>query len=73
MAKKLTDEEKIDRYNKASKYRQKWCKENKVRVYFSLNKNKDAEIIEHLNSKENKNAYLKSLIIKDMEGRYKIG
>jgi len=31
-----------------------------------LNKSKDADIIEHLQSKESMNAYLKDLIRKDM-------
>ena len=36
------------------------------RIVVLLNKNKDADIIEHLQSKESMNAYLKDLIRKDM-------
>ena len=32
-----------------------------------LNKNTDADIIEYLNSKDNKNGYLKELIRRDMK------
>ena len=36
------------------------------RIVVLLNKNKDADIIEHLRTKESMNAYLKELIRKDM-------
>ena len=36
------------------------------RIVVLLNKNKDADIIEHLRTKESMNAYLKDLIRKDM-------
>jgi len=36
------------------------------RIIVLLNKSKDADIIEHLQSKESMNAYLKDLIRKDM-------
>ena len=48
------------------KYDMKYQKENIVRIAFALNKNTDAEAIEKLRSVENKNAYIKQLILDDM-------
>ena len=45
------------------KYDMKYQKENIVRIAFALNKNTDAEVIEKLRSVENKNAYIKQLIL----------
>lgn len=52
-----------------SQYRasQKYKKENIKRVVVSLNKNTDEEIIEHLDTIDNVQGYIKSLIRKDIE------
>ena len=42
-----------------------------VQFKIGLNKKTDAAIIEHLKSKENKQGYIKSLIIEDMKGSEK--
>lgn len=44
----------------------KYDKENTIQVRFKLNKKTDADIIEHLQTVENKQGYLKDLIRKDM-------
>lgn len=43
----------------------KYDKENTVQVRLKLNKKTDADIIEKLNSVENKQGYLKNLIRED--------
>ena len=45
----------------------KWDKENTVVVTMKLNKNQDADIIEKLNSVDNKQGYLKELIRADIK------
>ena len=47
-------------------YDQYYLKTQCRRIVILLNKNKDADIIEHLQTKESMNAYLKDLIRKDM-------
>lgn len=44
----------------------KYDKENTIQVRFKLNKKTDADIIEHLQTVDNKQGYLKDLIRKDM-------
>ena len=44
----------------------KWDKENTTVVTMKLNKNQDADIIEKLNSVDNKQGYLKQLIRGDI-------
>ena len=43
-----------------------YFKTNMKQMAFNLNKNTDADIIAFLETKENRNAYLKELIRKDM-------
>ena len=40
---------------------------NTERVAIKLNRNTDADILAHLNSKQNKQGYIKSLIRQDMK------
>ena len=47
----------------------KYDKENTKRVYIKLNKNTDSDILSYLDSKPNKQGYIKSLIRKDMKPR----
>lgn len=49
------------------KYDQEFIKNNYIEFRIKLNKNKDLEIINFLNSKQNKTSYLKSLIENDMK------
>lgn len=46
---------------------ERYQKENIQRVVIKLNKKTDADILEHLETKENRQGYLKELIRKDME------
>lgn len=45
----------------------RWDKENTVVITMKLNKNQDADIIEKLNSVDNKQGYLKELIRADIK------
>ena len=47
----------------------KYDKENTKRVYIKLNKNTDKDILAYLDSKQNKQGYIKELIRKDMKPR----
>lgn len=42
-------------------------KENYVVVRVQVNKKLEAELLDHLNSKQNKSGYIKELILKDMQ------
>lgn len=48
-------------------YDLQYAKDNIKQIRFVLNKKIDKEIIEHLDNQENKNAYIKNLILKDMQ------
>lgn len=48
-----------------SEAKKKWDRENTVVVTMKLNKNQDADIIEKLNSVDNKQGYIKRLIRED--------
>lgn len=45
----------------------KYDKANTKGIYLKLNKNTDADIIEHLEEAENVQGYIKNLIRKDMD------
>ena len=49
------------------KYNKQYIKNNCVHVVLLLNKNTDSDIIARLQNTDNKNAYIKGLIRKDME------
>lgn len=55
--------------NNQSKNSIKYDKENTKRVYIKLNKNTDSDILSYLDSKPNKQGYIKELIRKDMKPR----
>lgn len=55
--------------NKQSENSMKYDKENTRRVYIKLNKNTDSDILSYLDSKQNKQGYIKELIRKDMKPR----
>ena len=57
---------KTIKFDKA-KYDKQYAKENTQQIKFVLNKNLDADIIEWLRTKPNKQGYIKDLIRKDME------
>lgn len=44
----------------------RWNRENTIKVTFSLNREYDKAMIEHLNNQSNKSIYIKELIKKDM-------
>ena len=46
----------------------KWIRKNTKGFYIRLSLEKDADIIEHLGTKENKQGYVKSLIRADIAG-----
>lgn len=48
-----------------SEAKTRWDRENTVVVTMKLNKNQDADIIEKLNSVDNKQGYIKRLIRED--------
>lgn len=51
---------------KQNEYRKKFIKNTYRRYSLRLKLNDDKEMINYLNSKENLNAYIKELVIKDM-------
>ena len=51
-----------------AKYEIEYRKKNVKQVMCKLNRNTDPDLIEWIESKENMQGYLKSLIRKDMEG-----
>lgn len=53
--------------NKQKAYIYEYQKENTRRINFQLNKIHDADILEFLDSLENKNLYLKNLVRDDMK------
>lgn len=63
MRKKATNKQKV--------YIQQYKKDNCKRISFELNSNYDQDIIEFLNSKDNKQGYLKELIRKDINSQTK--
>lgn len=71
MLKKKRKEDQMDNSNKylenKKKYDLQYAKENIKQIRFVLNKKSDKEIIDHLDKQENKNAYIKNLILKDMQ------
>ena len=55
--------------NNQSRNSIKYDKENTKRVFIKLNKNTDKDILDHLDSIQNKQGYIKELIRKDMKPR----
>ena len=47
----------------------KYDKENTKRVFIKLNKNTDKDILDYLESVQNKQGYIKDIIRKDMKPR----
>ena len=60
---------KKNKMNKQSENSIKYDKANTKRVYIKLNKNTDSDILSYLDSKPNKQGYIKELIRKDMKPR----
>lgn len=54
-------------YKKLINYQTEYAKKTYRRYLFRLRNDKDIEIINYLNSKDNLNRYIKELIIKDIE------
>ena len=54
------------KFNK-SEYDKEWHKENTKQVYLKFRNGEDDTIINKLNTVESKSAYIKSLILKDIE------
>lgn len=50
-------------------YNLKYVKENVRQYMFKLNKKLDAELVTYLDGMENRNQYIKDLILKDMENK----
>ena len=55
--------------NNQSKNSIKYDRETTKRVYIKLNKNTDKDILDYLDSIQNKQGYIKELIRKDMKPR----
>ena len=53
--------------NNQSRNSIKYDRENTKRVYIKLNKNTDSDILAYLDSKSNKQGYIKELIRKEMK------
>lgn len=58
-------------YPSKIKYNQKYVRERCKQVTLMLNKSTDADIIAYLDTKDNKNGYLKDLIRQEMKGTKK--
>lgn len=58
-------------YPSKIKYNQKYVRERCKQVTLMLNKSTDADIIAYLDTKDNKNGYLKDLIRTEMKGTKK--
>lgn len=58
---------KKNKMKKQSENSIKYDRENTKRVYIKLNKNTDSDILSYLDSKPNKQGYIKELIRKEMK------
>jgi len=67
----MQKEKKVKEMDKESKaaYDMQYAKEKLQQIRFTLNKTKDADLIEWLNKQGNKQGYLKELVRKDMEAK----
>ena len=61
----MTEKERIESHRKAVK---KHNSENVYQFKCAFNKNTDKKIIDHLQKQNNKQGYIKTLILNDMEG-----
>lgn len=59
----------MKRQNNHAAAAHKYNKANTVQVPIRLNKNTDADILEHLESVQSKQGYIKELIRRDMKNR----
>lgn len=59
----------MKRQNNHAAAAHKYNKANTVQVPIRLNKNTDADILEHLDSVQSKQGYIKELIRRDMKNR----
>ena len=57
----------MEENNKQSQYSMKYDQKNTQRIYLKFNLKTDADILEKLDSIENKQGYIKDLIRKDIE------
>ena len=57
----------MEENNKQSQYSMKYDQKNTQRIYLKFNLKTDADILEKLDSVENKQGYIKDLIRKDIE------
>lgn len=57
----------MEENNKQSQYSMKYDRSNTQRIYLKFNLKTDADILEKLDSVENKQGYIKDLIRKDIE------
>ena len=62
-------EKNPDRYDSQRRAANKWAKENTKSITIKMYLKTDEDLIKHLAQQENRNAYIKSLIRADLEGR----
>lgn len=67
MTNNATMNEGKDKMGNNVKYIDEWKKKNVKSIKFYINKDKEKDILEHLEKQQNKRAYLIDLIRKDME------
>ena len=62
-------EKNPDRYDSQRRAANKWAKENTKSITIKMYLKTDEDLLTHLSQQENRNAYIKSLIRADLEGR----
>ena len=63
----MAEEKKPQWYQNKVKYNQDYVKNNVLQVMVKINRNTEADLVDFLDTKENKQGYIKSLIRADME------
>lgn len=62
-------EKNPSRYDSQRKASSKWAKDNTKSITIKMYLKTDQDILDHLAKQENRNAYIKSLIRADLQGR----
>lgn len=62
-------EKNPDRYDSQRRAANKWAKENTRSITIKMYLKTDEDLLNHLAKQDNRNAYIKSLIRADLEGR----
>jgi hypothetical protein len=62
----MTEQQKPKWLQNKNKYNVEYVKNNVLRIELKINRNTEAEIVEHLEQFESKQSYIKQLIIEDI-------